>query len=197
MNSNTDTLSAAADALEALRDDVYTDIDALDTTGIVDVYHESNRISKVVDKTLKETRSILLDRLADGTEDEKGTVHFKTASTHIEARPRIKTTFRPERAEELLKDKGLYGLATDTTTVVRDPEALHDALAKAQERLIQLGESALAAELETVLKMATEERVAINETKIETLHKKGKLSAAEVESFFDINKSFALYDVTP
>ena len=178
-------------------------LDNYDPTGavtgeLVADYRRLNPLAQSAKKAREAIRDELYDRMAEATEDAKGNKHFDGADgSKLEFRARIKTEFKPEVAKALLEARGLYEHCIETEVVVTDPEKLASVLEEVQERLIQMGETALAQRIETALTESTERRETIAEPKIEAFVKRGKVSVTEAETMYDITKTYSLYDITP
>lgn len=172
------------------------DLDSYQTEELVLLYGAVNPTSKLAGKLREGIRNELLVRVnqGQGTENTKGAKLLDAGDVKLEFRPRVSTTFLPETAKEILLAEGLYDECLDTETIVKEPVALFEMLEKVQETLVQLGEVALAQDIETVFAMTTEKRVKLSEDKIEGLVKLDKLDVSDVQPMYDIKTTYSLYE---
>lgn len=189
------------------------DFDALSDEELVTAYRLLNRMKNGAESARNRARDVTVERIKSYAEEaETGELNLSDrapeylaqsgdgvlrmendAGDGVELRPRTKTQFLENVAREILAEKHLLEFAVERETVVTDPEGLRQAFESVQERLVQLGEAELAQKMEEALKAATDVRESVSQAKIESLVKRGKLSADDVERMFNVSVTYALY----
>lgn len=189
------------------------DFDALSDDELVTAYRLLNRMKSGAESARNQARDVTVERIKSYAEEAEtgelslsdraperlaqsgdGVLRMENdAGEGVELRPRTKTQFLENVAREILAEKHLLEFAVERETVVTDPEGLRQAFESVQERLVQLGEAELAQKMEEALKAATDVRESVSQAKIESLVKRGKLSADDVERMFNVSVTYALY----
>jgi hypothetical protein len=173
------------------------------TEELVTGFRLVNSYSKKMEQFVDAVKKELVDNkeqtgrfLTEGIPDEKGHLYLSgVEDDELKAERRVYAKFNEEKAAELLKEKGLFELGSDTVVDCKDPAHALDLVQEALEKLRngEGVEDAIACMNE--LKDLFEVNYVASEPKVEALVALGKIDSSEVAQVMDVSIQYAVKEV--
>lgn len=186
---------------KASKDGLAQELKQLPTPELAERFAEAKAIVAENEKVQKAGRTELIERLDDAqfavdtaTSETDDKVFVNTSGQPvIVVKTRRTAKLNEEKMRAYLDSKNVLEACLIETTTVTDPDLLADKFLKVQERLTQLGDAAMAQELEDVMAKATTVTNGLCESAIETMLAKGKLRKEDVAACYDVTFTPTFY----